>query len=91
MVETQIKFESISSRAARTKNDAQAAYGLQFGRSLYAGKDNFVELLMELVSDPNSIGVNRNHQNKWTSRICQGTATPSLRSIRDVSNGLCTP
>ena len=82
---------SRSSVAARTKNDAQAAYRVQFGRCLYAWKDNFVELAMELVSGPNSIRVDRNRQNMWTSRICQGAATPSFGSIRDVSSVLCTP
>ena len=46
---------------ARTKINAQAAYGVRFGCSLYGWKDNFKELPMALVSDPNSLGVNRNH------------------------------
>ena len=47
--------------AARTKNDAHVAYGVRFGCYLYGWKDNFKELPMALVSDPNSLGVNRNH------------------------------
>ena len=34
---------------ARTKINAQAAYGVRFGCSLYGWKDNFKELPMELV------------------------------------------
>ena len=59
-----------SPRAARTKNDAQVAHGVYFGRSLYRWKDNFKELPMAFVSGPNSLGVNRNSQNNMTSRIC---------------------
>ena len=33
---------SRSQRVARTKNDAQVAYGVCFGRSLYGWKDNFM-------------------------------------------------
>ena len=35
--------------ATRTKNDAQVAYGVYFGCSLYGWKDNFMELPMALV------------------------------------------
>ena len=35
--------------AAHTKNDAQIAYGVRFGRSLYGWKYNFKELPMALV------------------------------------------
>ena len=41
---------SRSPGAARTKNDAQVAYGVRFGRSLYGWKDNFMELPMAPVS-----------------------------------------
>ena len=34
---------------ARTKINAQAAYGVRFGCSLYGWNDNFKELPMELV------------------------------------------
>ena len=80
-----------SSGAARTKNDAQAAYGVQFERSLYAWKDNFVEFPMELVSGPNSIGVDRNHQNKWTSKIYQGAATHLLGPLGMCPGGYAHP
>ena len=64
--------------AAHTKINAQAAYRVRFGYSLYGWKDNFKELPMELVSGLNLFGVNRNRQNKRTSRICHGAATPSF-------------
>ena len=67
-----------SSGATRTKNDAQVAYRVRFGRSLYGWKDNFNELPMAPVSGPNSLRVNGNHQNNMTSRICQGAAPPSF-------------
>ena len=35
--------------AAHTINDAQVAYGVRFGRSLYGWKDNFKELPMEPI------------------------------------------
>ena len=71
--------------AARTKNDAQIAYGVRFGRSIYGWKDNFKELPMAPVSSPNSLGVSRNHQNNITSRICQGAAPPSFGLLSHVS------
>ena len=49
-----------SPQVARTKNDAQVAHGVHFDRSLFGWKDNFKELPMELVSGPNSLGVNGN-------------------------------
>ena len=51
-VEAQNNSSSSPSRslgAARTKKDAQVAYGVRFGRSLYGWKDNFMELPMEPV------------------------------------------
>ena len=54
---------------ARTKNDAQVAYGVHFGRSLYGWKDNFKELPMVLVSGPNSLEVNGNRRSNVTYRI----------------------
>ena len=47
--------------AAHTKNDAQVAYGVRFGRSLYGWKHNSKELTMAPVSGPNSLGVKGNH------------------------------
>ena len=61
---------------ARTKMDATVTYGLRFGHTLYGWKDNSNTLLMALVSGPNSFGVDRNPQNKMTSRICLGVASP---------------
>jgi hypothetical protein len=51
---------------ARNKMDAQVAYEVGFGRSLYGWKDNFEELPMAPVSGPNS------------SRICSGAVMPSF-------------
>src|SRR6185503_7395394 len=84
--EAQIKFEpSRRPGAVFTKKDTQATYGVQFGRSLYALNDNFVELPMELVSGKNSIGVDRSCQNKWMSKIYQGVATSSFGPLARVS------
>jgi hypothetical protein len=77
----------------RTKMDAQDAYGVGFGCSLYGWKDNFKKLRMEPVSAPNSSGVDGNRLHKLTSRICSGAAAlfwPNgsciqLESIRDAS------
>jgi len=49
-----------SPRAAFSKNNTTATYGVHFGRSLYGWKGNFKELPMALVSGPNSLGVDRN-------------------------------
>ena len=70
--------------AARTKNDAQVAYGVHFGRSFYGWKDIFKELPMALVSGPNSLGINGNRRNNMTSRICQGAAPPSFGLLSHV-------
>jgi hypothetical protein len=57
----QVEFKSASEpRAAFSKNNTTATYGVHFRRSLYGWKGNFKELPMALVSGPNSLGVNRN-------------------------------
>ena len=71
-------FQFQTPRTARTKTDAQVAYGARFGRSLYIWKNNFKTLPMELVSGPNSSGVNRNHPRKLMSSFYPGAATPSF-------------
>ena len=71
--------------AACSKNNATVTYGVRFGRSLYGWKDNFKELLMAQVSGPNLLGVDRNHRNKVTSRICHSAATPSFGLLARVS------
>jgi hypothetical protein len=43
-------FQFRTPGTARTKTDAQVAYGVGFGCSLYGWKDNFKKLPMELVS-----------------------------------------
>ena len=73
---TLFRFRALG--AARTKMDVQVAYGVGFGRYSYGWKDNFKMLPMELVSGPNSSGVDRNRPNKLTSRIFPGVATPSF-------------
>jgi hypothetical protein len=70
----------------RNKMDAQVAYGVGFGRSLYGWKDNFEELPMASVSGPNSSRIDRNCLNKLTSRICSGAATPSFGLLGRVSS-----
>src|SRR5438045_5088995 len=71
--------------AGRTKIDAQDAYRLRFQRFLIPWKDNFITFPMPPVSPQNSIGVNRKHQNKSASRICQGAASPSFGPLGRVS------
>jgi hypothetical protein len=63
---------------ARNKMDAQVAYEVGFGRSLYGWKDNFEELPMAPVSGPNSSRIDKNCLNKLTSRICSGAVMPSF-------------
>ena len=63
---------------ARTKTNAQVAYRLRFGRSLYGWKYNFKTLLMALVSGPNSSGVDGNRQRNLMSSFCPGAATSSF-------------
>ena len=80
-LEAQIKLTSSPSRssgAVFSKSDAQDAYRLRFGRSLYGWKGNFIELPMAPVSHKNSLGVNGNHRNKLTSRIYPGVASRLL-------------
>jgi hypothetical protein len=40
--------------AVRNKTDAQVAYKVGFGRSIYGWKHNFIDLPMELVPCQNS-------------------------------------
>ena len=71
-------FQFRSPGTARTKMDAQAAYRVGFGRSLYGWKDNFKTLPMDLVSGTNSSRVDRNRPRNLTSSFCPGVATPSF-------------
>jgi hypothetical protein len=66
--------------------DAQVAYGVGFGRSLYGWKDNFEELPMAPVSGPNSSRIDENCLKKFTSRICYGAATPFFGLLGSVSS-----
>ena len=71
-------FQFRTPGTARTKMDAQVAYGVRFGRSLYGWKDNFKTLPVALVSSPKSFGVIRNRPRNLTSRICPGASAPSF-------------
>lgn len=79
-------FQFRTPGTARTKTDAQVAYGVGFARSLYGWKGNFKELPMASVSGPNSSGIDGNCLNKLTSRICSGAATPSFGLLGRVSS-----
>ena len=71
-------FQFRTPGVARTKTDAQVAYRVRFGRSLYGWKDNFKMLPMALVSGPNPSGVDRNRPRKLISSFCPGAVTPSF-------------
>jgi hypothetical protein len=68
--------------AVRNKPDAQVAYGVGFGISIYGWMQNFIDLSMELVLCQNSSRVNGNRQNKFTSRICQSAASTVWLGLR---------
>ena len=63
----------------------QDASGLHFRRSTYGWKDNLISKPIQVVSCQNRFGINRNHQNKSASRICQGATTPSFGPLDRVS------
>jgi hypothetical protein len=63
-----------STGAVRNKTDAQVAYGVGFGRSIYGWKQNFIKLPMAPVLCQTSSRFNGNRRNKLTSRICQSAA-----------------
>jgi hypothetical protein len=71
-----------SSGAVRNKTDAQVAYGVGFGRSIYGWKQNFIKLPMAPVLCQNSFRVNGNRRNKVTSRICQSAALTVWLGLR---------
>ena len=78
-VEAQTESTSFQFRTpgtARSKTDAQVAYGVGFGRSLYGWNQNFIEHPMALVLPQNSFQVDQNRRNKLMTRICLGAATP---------------
>jgi hypothetical protein len=47
-------------------------------RSWTPWKGKEITFPMEQVPCPNSLGINRDHQNKWMSKICLGAAPPFL-------------
>jgi len=71
-------FQFRTPRTARTKTDAQVAYGVRFGCSLYGWKYNFKTLPMEPVLGPNSFVDVRNCPRKLTSSFYPGAVTPSF-------------
>jgi hypothetical protein len=68
--------------AVPNKTDAQVAYGVGFGRSIYGWKHNFIKLPMALVLFQNSFRVNGNRRNKLTSKICQSAALTVWLGLR---------
>jgi hypothetical protein len=66
----------------RNKTNAQVAYGVGFGRSIYGWKQNFTKLPMAPVLCQISFRVNGNRQNKLTSRICQSAALTVWLGLR---------
>jgi hypothetical protein len=68
--------------AARNKTDAQVAYGVGFGRSIYGWKQNFMKLPMPPVLCQNSSRVNGNCRNKLTYRIYQSAALAVWLGLR---------
>ena len=59
-----------------SKTDAQDAYDLGFGRSLYCWKDNLITFPMPPVPYQTKIGVVRNRQNKTDFQRVFGAAPP---------------
>jgi hypothetical protein len=64
--------------AVHIKTDAQVSYNIQLGRSWTPWKDKKINFSMELVPCLKSSGINGNHQNNLTSRICLSAAPPFL-------------
>jgi hypothetical protein len=85
--EVQAKSNSSSSPVrspgeVRNKTDAQVAYKVGFGRSIYGGKQNFIKLPMAPVLCQNSSRVIGNRRNKLISRICQSVALTVWLGLR---------
>ena len=62
--------------AGLTKTDAQATYGLRFGRSIYRWKAKEISFPTQLIPYQNTLGVDGNRRNNMTTRICLDAATP---------------
>ena len=62
--------------AGLTKMDAQATYGLRFGRSIYCWKAKEISFPTQLIPYQNTLGVDGNRRNNITTRICLDAATP---------------
>jgi hypothetical protein len=79
-------------RVVHIKIDSQLAYDIQLESSWTPWKVNEITFPIELVPYPNSSGINRNHRNNQTSKICLGAAPPFLSfgpCIVSSSLGLC--
>ena len=59
-----------------TKTDAQATYGLCYGRSTYRQKSKEITFPTHLVPHLLGFGVDRKLRRKLTFKIYQGAATP---------------
>jgi hypothetical protein len=78
--------------AIHIKIDAQVTYDTQLGHFWTPWKVKEITFPMKLVLCTNSIGINRNHKNNWTSRIYLGVVPLFLAfGPRIVSSpiGLC--
>jgi hypothetical protein len=69
----------------KVATDAATSYGLRLGRSLYCWKDNLIVFPMAPVSCQSNIWVDRNCWKKWTSRTCQGVASPPFGPLARAS------
>ena len=63
----------------------QDASGLRFRQSIYGWKANLIKKPIQVVAHQKLLRINRNHQNKLASRICQGAATSSFGPLDYVS------
>ena len=62
--------------AGLTKTDAQATYGLRFGRSIYRWKAKEIRFPTQLIPYQNTLGVDANRRNNMTTRIYLDAETP---------------
>ena len=74
-----------------TKTDAQAAYGLRFGRSIRRRKAKEISFPTQVVPYQNTLRGDGNRRNKMTSRICQGAAGPVFGSTAVVLPRVARP
>lgn len=58
------------------KIDTHVTYKLCFRCSRYHCKAKDISFPTQLVPRQNTLGVDKNHRNKWMSTICQKSMTP---------------